>query len=151
MSDKLEIVEYYRDTHGGNWRIDLTNKMIEVLGLASDKKTRNTISRQIQGARADIAPRQGKTKAQWAALGQALPPVKVPKDTRGKRARVRANGNVKISGDDRNKTIDRVLTPDQLQRLLEGDMTPVIEAYGNINPQDVEEITNLQIDIELLD
>lgn len=152
MTEKSEIAEYYAGKYGETrWVPQFTTDMINALGLTNDKKTRNTIARDVQGARLDRAPKRQDVKDRYAALGKTLPPVKVPKDTRGKRARVKANGNIKISGDDRNKTIDRVLTPDQLQRLLEGDMTPVIEAYGNINPADVEGISNLQIDIELLD
>lgn len=80
MKSKSDIVEYYRDTYGEKeWRKHYTSDTIKAEGLPNTAKVRNTISRRVQGDRADREVGKGKTGQQtresFEKVGQQLPPV----------------------------------------------------------------------------
>lgn len=150
LETKGEIVEYYRDTHGQNWRTQFTKDWLSVLGLEDNKKNRNTASRQVQGDRAEKEARQGKTKDQWKKLGRTLPPYKAPKNLAGKSAVITTDFYVQISNSYTKKSFTRTLSPERTAQLLEeGGMDAIIEQYG-INPDDCEYLDGLNISIDFV-
>jgi hypothetical protein len=102
MSNKTDIVEYYRDTYGKDWRKHYTSDTIRAEGLPNTAKVRNTISRRVQGDRADKPARQGATRESFEKLGQQLPPTsRTPKSE---------TITVTVTGKQENGTRDRSIS-----------------------------------------
>lgn len=75
LKSKSDIVGYYRDTYGKDWRKQYTADTIKAEGLQNTAKVRNTISRRVQGDRADRPARTNEMRKDFEKLGQQLPPT----------------------------------------------------------------------------
>jgi hypothetical protein len=124
LKSKSDIVEHYRDTYGKDWRKQYTADTIKAEGLPNTAKTRNTISRRVQGDRADKPAKQGSTKASFEKLGTALPPTsRTPKqDT--------ITISVRAKEDSHGRTKDRTITV-----TMSGT-----QAYDFVNAPDYDDI-----------
>lgn len=149
LQTKAQVVDYYRATFPEKkWRAQLTTDLIQANGLANDKKTRNTISRTLQGTRLDSAPRDKNVLDRFKQLGSTLPPEFIPPAG----ARVKITAKLVFSGqkgkkNEVRKKFEVLLDQEEAIELLNGNIDVVIEEYG-INPGDVESCEIESIEIE---
>lgn len=124
LKSKPEIVEYYRDTYGKDWRKQYTSDTIKAEGLANTAKVRNTISRRVQGDRADKPAKRTSTRESFEKLGQQLPPTsRTPKqDT--------ITITVRAKEDSHGREKDRTITVTMSGR----------QAYSFVNAPDYDDI-----------
>lgn len=138
MTSKSEIVEYYQDTYGRNWRVKYTDDVIALRGLPNDRKTRNTISRQVQGERAWKAPRTAAIRKQWEQLGRVLPPI--GRKLEGESITIRVlgwQGNGR--GGQRHRDISVTLTGNRAKQfVLNPTFYDLWDAYG-VEPDSFED------------
>ena len=71
MIEKEEILEYYRDRYGTQWKQHIVSDLQAVTGLK-----RRSLMRRFQGVRTQQAPRSARARAEYVSLGEHLPPVR---------------------------------------------------------------------------
>jgi hypothetical protein len=144
LSGRTEIIDYYQDRYGANWKSHIVDALVAITG-----KSRNTVSREFQYDKRTGQERYksgrvtAATREKYEKLGKTLPPYKVPKNVKGKRARVHFQGSLWFSNKRYAKDFTRTLSIEQTNALLEtGAFDAIIDAY-EIDPDTVE---SLQID-----
>jgi hypothetical protein len=120
MSSKHELMNYYQDQYGKNWKSHIASD----LSGSPDKKSRayQSAIRNFQG---DRLAKEGRDKARWQALGEKLPPV----------SRMLAGNSitVTVSGTQqgRNRTIRATLSGSQAYSFVnDPNYNEIYEAYG---------------------
>lgn len=71
LIDKEEILDYYRDRYGTQWKQHIISDLQAMTVLK-----RRSLMWRFQGVRTQNAPRTAKTRAEYVSLGQRLPPVR---------------------------------------------------------------------------
>jgi hypothetical protein len=151
LTNRSEIVEYYRDTYGSGWKSKLVDALVDLTG-----SKRASVAREFQYDKRLGMERykSGKitkaTREKYEKLGQKLPPVKVPKDLKGKSAKISIKALLWISAKSFPKDMDVTLGPETTARLLSNvEFDPIIDEYG-IEPDNVEELDLLSVDIDFI-
>lgn len=141
MRGRAEIAEYYQDKYGQNWKSHIVNDLHNL----NPNAKRASIAREFQydarkGQERYKSERMtGATKERYQALGKTLPP-------RGKQATVHFTGYVYYSGKAYPKEFTRELSEDQTRDMLDGNFSPMMEAYGlNMNDLEGIEVTDVNI------
>jgi hypothetical protein len=141
MTSKAEIVDYYKATYpgkgSGGWRDMLARDLSAMTGTKY-----NTIRRQFDPSRINNAPVKGSKNEQgFRTVGKQLPPVKEPKNTSGKKAKVSFDGMVcipsgkkgksgKVQEDCRERHFSATLNASQASKMKQGNFGPIFDAYG---------------------
>jgi hypothetical protein len=158
MTSKSDIVNYYQATYKGKgtggWRDMLQRDLSSTTGTKY-----NSIRRQFDPSRLGNAPVKGSKNEQgFRALGKQLPPVKEPKNTSGKKARITFSGMVcipsgkkkgKVQEDCRQKTFTQTLSPGQASAMKRGNFNPIFDAYG-INPGVIGSVEVNSVSVDFL-
>ncbi len=71
VTEKVEILEYYHDTYLDEWKRHLVDDLHRLTGAK-----RSSLMRRFQGDRTMRRPRTAKARAEYAWLGQHLPPLR---------------------------------------------------------------------------
>lgn len=141
MDKKSEIVDYYKATYPGkgpgSWRDMLARDLSATTGTKY-----NTIRRQFDPSRIENAPVKGSKNEQgFRAMGKQLPPMREPKKTAGRKARVSFSGMVcipsgkkgksgQVQEDCRERNFSATLNSSQSSRMKQGNFGPVFDAWG---------------------
>lgn len=139
MSTKSEIVDYFRTEHPKNWREEFTNAMQAITG-----QSRNTVSRQVQGNRADKAPKQKAVIENYKKLGSELPPKgrKLPPGGITVKVKGKFNPSPKRKakgGQEREREIDVTFTGSAGEMFInDPSLEAFFEEYGVDGPQFVD-------------
>lgn len=139
---KHEIVSYYKQEHGKQWKIKLTGDLADFTGMK-----RKSLEKRFDPQRLD-SPEKRNAK-QYEEFGKTLPPYKEPKA--GKRLKVTVTVWIVISkGPPIKKEFTRILTEVRTRQVLKSAETNAIwEEYG-INPDDIIDMEDMTIDMELI-
>lgn len=141
---KAEIIEIYRDKFGvKGWRQPLQRDLANLTGMKL-----KSIEKRFDPQRRDNPEK--RNAAQYKALGRLLPPTKVPRNLRGKRAVVTIGCYVTISNSYGRREFTRTLTVGRTQELLEtGGVDAIMEQYG-LDPDTIENVDIGSIDIDFI-
>ncbi len=71
MAEKAEILDYYHDMYSDEWKRHLVDELYQLTGVK-----RSSLMRRFQGDRTMRRPRTAKARAEYAQLGQHLPPLR---------------------------------------------------------------------------
>lgn len=145
LSTKAEIIDYYQDRYGAKgWKQRIIHDMASFTGMKE-----KSLEKRFDAQRRDNPEK--RNAGQYLAFGHTLPPIKVPRNLKGKRARVYIRCVLYFSGKPYRKTIQVTLTEARTRSLLENqDMDAIIEQYGNITLDDVEDVIVESISIQFV-
>ena len=148
MTSKAQIIEYYRDTYPGQkkdkrgeityeWK---TRIVSDLQGIAKNKQgedmSRASIARRFQSGRESGAPTTAKARAEYAAVGQKLPPI--GRQLRGDSITFHIQGDQlpgPRGGLPRKREFDVSFTGAAAQDFITSPSFPAMwEAYG-VNPE----------------
>ena len=71
LIEKDDILDYYQDRYGTQWKSRIVSDLQLITGLK-----RSSLMRRFQGQRTRNTPKRAKARAEYAMLGQQLPPVR---------------------------------------------------------------------------